>query len=233
MTYCLTLLNCRCWLLLSFIPHVDRYPRLISGASFIYVKKLRCSNQVAQLLVTIVAGIKLWRLVGNMLTHLAQIGPAVFAGGILHSVSQKINQGCVLVEITSVFLSPRTGWFIFAEYLGIDKLVAGADKRFRRLFFTKAIDYQARLANPRGQACKVAVARDDAEAIELLRIQQIHRINDQRAVGGIFPDGISELLNRLDCLLQKNVLPSPQIRSGPIAVDAPDTGNTVLGNLRE
>jgi len=233
MTYCLTLLNCRCWLLLSFIPHVDRYPRLIGGTSFIHIKKLRCSNQVAELFVAIIAGVKLWRLVGNMLTHLAQIGPAVFAGGILNSVSQKINQGCVLVEIASIFLSPRTGWFIFAEYFRIHKLVAGADKRFRRLFFTKTIDDQARLANSRGQACKVAVARDDAEAIELLRIQQIHRINDQRAVGGIFPDGISKLLNRLDRLLQENVFPSPLIWRGPIAVDAPDTGNTVLGNLRE
>jgi hypothetical protein len=41
------------------------------------------------------------------------------------------------------------------------------------------------------------------------------------------------LLNRLDRLLQENVFPSPLIWRGPIAVDAPDTGNTVLGNLRE
>src|SRR5262249_15260514 len=95
----------------------------------------------------------------------------------------------------------------------------------------KAIDNQPRLANSRRQPRKVTVARHDAEAVEFLRVEQIHRIDNQGTVGRIFSDCITELLNRLNRLLQKNVLPPPKIGSGPITVDAPDTCNTVLCNL--
>ena len=100
-------------------------------------QKLGCSDQVAELFVTIVAWIELRSLISNVLTHLAQIGPAIVARGILNSVSQKINQGCILVQIASVFLSARTARFIFAKYFCIDKLVAGTQKRFRCLFSPK------------------------------------------------------------------------------------------------
>src|SRR6266478_9928894 len=79
---------------------------------------------------------------------------------------------------------------------------------------------------------RVTITRYDAEAIKFLCVEQIHRINDQRAIRGVFSDGISKLLNRLDRLFQKNVLPPPQIRSSPIAIDAPDTCNAVLSNFR-
>src|SRR5471030_2307898 len=95
------------------------------------------------------------------------------------------------------FLSLRTrlNHRLSPQNLGIDKLVASLHKRLGRLLFAEAIDRHPFLAQASSQPGEIAVAGHQAKAIEPARIEQVHRINDQRAVGGVLALGISELLD--------------------------------------
>jgi len=50
-----------------------------------------------------------------------------------------------------------------------------------------------------GEASEIAVTCNKAKPIKLLRVQQVHRVDDQRAICCILARCIGELLNRLYC----------------------------------
>jgi len=50
----------------------------------------------------------------------------------------------------------------------------------------------------RGEPGEVAVARHDAETFHILRVEDVHRVDDERRVGGVFAGGIAVLLDRDD-----------------------------------
>src|SRR4051812_39198603 len=52
---------------------------------------------------------------------------------------------------------------------------------------------------------------DDAEGTEIAGIQQIRRIDDQCAVGGVLALGVCELLEGLNGMLQENIFPEPRL----------------------
>jgi hypothetical protein len=64
-------------------------------------------------------------------------------------------------------------------------------------------------------------------------MQQVHGVDDHRAVGRVLADGVAELLHGLDRVVQQHALPARQVRRGPVAVDPPDAGHPVLRHFGE
>ena len=74
------------------------------------------------------------------------------------------------------------------------ELVAGFHKGTKCLAFAHADDQLAGFAQAGGKAGKVRIGRNDAKAIHIARIQQIHGVNDHGAVGCIFAGWLSDIL---------------------------------------
>ena len=82
-----------------------------------------------------------------------------------------------------------------------------------RVAAPEPVDGHPRLPQPRRQPREVAVAGDDDEALEVARVEQVHRVDDQRGVGGVLAAGVGELLDRLDRVAQQLVLPADEVRA--------------------
>jgi hypothetical protein len=80
---------------------------------------------------------------------------------------------------------------------------------------------------------EIGVAGRDAEGIELLRVEQFHRVDHQRHVGGVLAARIAELLDRADRMFVEPGGPALQPRARPIAISAADVGDTIFGKLRQ
>jgi len=125
-------------------------------------------------------------------------------------------------------------WLAFppwGEVLGVDEQIAGVDERFRRLLLADAHDESPFLADARGQAGVVAVAGDDAEALDQFTVHDVHGVDDQGAVSGVLAHGVAELLDGLHGVVVQGVLPGVHVRSCPVAVNAADGHRTVLADL--
>src|SRR4249919_2351313 len=51
------------------------------------------------------------------------------------------------------------------------------------------------------------------------RVYQVHRVDDQRTVGGVLAAGVGELLHRIDRMLEQRLLPLRLLVGGEDAVD--------------
>ncbi|MNQ46790.1 hypothetical protein D3C85_606160 [compost metagenome] len=176
--------------------------------------------------------------------------PAVLVGEVVDQLGDEVHR-----HFLRLGLGGRLGWLaggfagagwlrpvsaggrrfgcLGAQEFGVDELVAGGDEGLGRLLFAEAVDGQAFLAQARGQAGEVAVAGDQAEAVEAPGVEQVHGVDDQRAVGGVLAPGVGELLDRLDGVVEQHLLPAAQLRAGPVAIDALDAGHAVFGDLFE
>ena len=76
-----------------------------------------------------------------------------------------------------------------------------------------AVDVEPLLADARGEAGEVAVGGDEAEAVEAAGMQQVHRVDDERDVGGVLAGGVGELLLGQDGV--RGPGPSPSRPAGP------------------
>src|SRR5205807_7857775 len=81
----------------------------------------------------------------------------------------------------------------------------------RRLLLAETIDRKTILSDARGKACKVAITRNEAKAPQFPRVQQIHCVDDERAVTGILTDCITELLDGLDRMFEQHCAPAMQV----------------------
>lgn len=79
-----------------------------------------------------------------------------------------------------------------------DELVAGIAKSVRCLLFAKTENHQTFFTYASSQASKVTIAGDQTETIETAGVKQVHRIDDERAIGCIFPRGVCKLLYWFD-----------------------------------
>ena len=117
------------------------------------------------------------------------------------------------------------------KVLGIDEDVAAVDKGLGRRTLADAHDEEAHLPDPGRQAGIIAVARDDAEAVDQVAMEDVHGVDDHGAVGGVLADGIAELLDGLDGVVVESVLPARHVDRRPVAVDAADRHEAVLARL--
>ena len=84
------------------------------------------------------------------------------------------------------------------------ELIAGIPEGLRCLTGAYADDLDAGFPEPNGQRCVVAVAGDDGEGVVFMAVQQVHGVDGQSHVRGVFADGAVELLCGLD-IPQKHI----------------------------
>jgi hypothetical protein len=94
----------------------------------------------------------------------------------------------------------------------------------------EAVDRQAGFLNARGQPRVIAVGRDDAEAVHVVPMQQVHRVHDEREVGRVLALHVLELLARPYAHLLHHLLPGRELRRHPVAVGAAHGGPTIAAH---
>src|SRR3546814_16641232 len=94
------------------------------------------------------------------------------------------------------------------QHFGVDELVAGGAERLGCLALAEAVDDAPGFADARGPPGAVAVAGDAAEPVEALGVEQVHRVDDHRRVGGVLAEGVAELLDGLGRITPNPFLPT-------------------------
>jgi hypothetical protein len=122
---------------------------------------------------------------------------------------------------------------VAAQVLRVDEPAAGLPEALRRLLLAEAEHVDALFADARGQPREVAVRRHQAEAVEPPAMQQVHRVDHQRDVGGILAGRIGELLLRHDRMSRQRIGPRLRARAGEVAIDPAHAGFADLGDLLE
>ena len=97
----------------------------------------------------------------------------------------------------------------------------------------EAVDDLAGLAQPQRQAGEVAVAGDERERLDVAGVEQVHRVDDQRRVGGVLAAGEGVLVHAADGAGVELVAPAAQVRGRPVAVGALDRRVAELRDLVE
>jgi hypothetical protein len=69
------------------------------------------------------------------------------------------------------------------------------------VFVSETIDLDTLFADPRGQTSEIAIRRNEAEARKAAGVEQVHGIDDHRAVGGVFAGRVGKLLDGNDRVL--------------------------------
>src|SRR2546426_5652610 len=98
------------------------------------------------------------------------------------------------------------------EVLRRDEHVAPVPERHGGLRLPDPHHEEARLPDPGRETGVVAVARDEAEPPHELAVEDVHRVDDHRAVGGVLPAHVRELLDRDERVLLEDLLPAVHLR---------------------
>lgn len=112
-----------------------------------------------------------------------------------------------------------------------DELVACRDEGLRRLSLAEAVHDLAGLPKAGCEAGEITVAGYQAETVDIARVQEIHRINDERRVRRILSLRVGELLDGLDGMAVKMGLPPNQVLRGPVTERPLDCGGPKLGDF--
>src|SRR5690606_8005519 len=81
------------------------------------------------------------------------------------------------------------------------------------------------------QRGEVGVAGDDREAVQVARVQQVHRVDHHRHVRCVLAGGIGELLDRADRVGVQHLFPAGEVLALPVAVGAAHVGLAVARDL--
>ncbi|MNT06195.1 hypothetical protein D3C72_1408490 [compost metagenome] len=113
----------------------------------------------------------------------------------------------------------------------IGELRARVDEGFRGLLFAEAINLHAIGQQAHHHRGEVGIAGHDREAIEVARVQQIHRIDHHRHVRRVLALAVGELLDRPDRVFVQHRLPPFQPRALPVAIGTAHVGHTIASDL--
>ena len=118
---------------------------------------------------------------------------------------------------------PRTGWLERRSRLvGVDRVCRSAQQQvlrideptacltetLGRLLLAEAIHVDALFANTGGKPGEVAVRRHETEPVEPTAMEKVHRVDDQRDVGGVLARRIGKLLLGNDGVLRQDIGPA-------------------------
>lgn len=192
------------------------------------------SHQVAQLSEAIGARVEIGREIGELRSHHAKPYPSIVGLDLFkdlveqgHGSARRFERFCRGSRVLRVGGSARQ------QVLGVDEAAAGVAEAFGRLLLAETVDIDTLLADTGGQAREVAVGGDQAEAVEAAAVQQIHRVDDQRDVGGVLAGRVGELLLGNDGMAGQKIRPALGTGGGKVAIDAANAGFAELGDLLE
>src|SRR5690606_22484017 len=153
-------------------PHRQRLPLLA------HLEQPRRLDQVAELAVAVVARVER-ALVADVAAHRTQVRPAVVALRGVDRVAQGAHEGGVVLQLLPGARTGRgrgrAGLFLLAKLFQVQEHRARLDERLRRLFLAEAVDRDTVVAQAHHQRGEVGIAGDDREAVEIARVQQVHR----------------------------------------------------------
>ena len=119
------------------------------------------------------------------------------------------------------------------EQIEVFELVAGRDERLGGLLLAHTDNDHAAFAQTGDESREIGIGTDDGESVDRSRIQDVHRVDDHRGVGGILAIRVAVLLHGNDRMVEQATLPARQSRTRPIAIDALVRRNARVGNLIE
>lgn len=119
------------------------------------------------------------------------------------------------------------------KVFGVNKYIAGVHEWFWRFLFANSHHKDARLADAGGKPRVIAVARNEAEAIHHAGVQDVHRVDDHGAVCRILANGVTELLDWLEGVEIKCVLPRVHAVGRPVPVNTADSHLAVTTGLHK
>ncbi len=108
----------------------------------------------------------------------------------------------------------------FPDFIYKFEFVAGGDEGTRRFLLAHSDDQHARLTQARRQTGKVAVRGHKAEPLHASRVQNVHRVNNQRGVRRVFPGRVTVLLHGRKRILQQDGFPALHFVARPVRVNA-------------
>src|SRR3970282_979706 len=94
--------------------------------------------------------------------------------------------------------------------------MACAAESLRRVRLTHADNEEPRFPDSVCQSRIVTIARNEAESLYDSLMEDVHRVDDHRAVGCILPRYVGELLLRLEGVLLEDRFPLTQLSRGPV-----------------
>ena len=213
---------------LGLQPHPWRTP-----VQLLDLEVVLSAGQRAELGEAVVARVERRVGLAQVVPDLAEGGPpVVLRGGLDRRLQDHAQVGQRRGLLASDLRRPSSGTGRL-EHLEEDEPVAGGLERRRRTAPAQAVDGLAGLAQPGREPGEVGVAGDDREGVEVAGVEQVHRVDDQRGVGGVLAHGVGELLDRLDRVAVELVLPADEVLRRPVAVGALDRRDAVARELLE
>lgn len=234
-------------LFLHLIPHIEY---LVSSFSSLTFRNLKCSSrgkEGSELVEAVVAWIKVGLFLLQEATDISEKCPSVLVGEIRNGIRDELD------DLRSHDINPRNldgyrrffscfwllsfrcsclfGWLL--ENLDIDELVAGDDKWIRSFLLPYAVDCHPRLSKASCESGEVAITRDETKSIDLLRVEDIHSVDDHRGVSSILSSCISVLLDGSDGVFEEEILPLGESWTSPVTIYSLDSGIAILGYLFE
>ena len=212
------------------------------GVGPFHLKQINGGEEIHEFLETISPMVNR-ALVIDAVGDIGKIGPTFFIRGGTDGITEGVDEFGVALEVLAglevgvrlglvgfLFGGCRFCWFWFFQ---IDEARAGVDKGSRSFLLAESEHLLAIGAETLDEWREVAVRGNEAKSMEILGIEQVHCIDDQRYVRGILPFDEIEGLHRLDGIFMQHFDPSAKIRLGPVTISTTDVDHTMSGEFRK
>ncbi len=178
------------------ISHINKLKARFCIFSLLDFKLSGGLDERSELFKSVVSGIKAWLFLLDKSSDISEKCPTVFVREVIYRTCDECDffwsEG--IKTCRNIF-----GLFrLLFEDFDIDEFITSDDERIWGLFFSDTDNELTCFSKPCCEPREVAVWRDEAKSLHSLRVEDIHRIDDHRRVGSIFPGRITVLLYRSD-----------------------------------
>ena len=167
------------------------------------VRQLLCHHGT-QLGVAVISHIKIRKFIVQSVSNACQID--LFAVILVNQGENRLphllNGGHILLLRSLKILIALQRFILLCYEVQMYKFVTGSRQCKRRLRLAHAQNKHILLPQTHGKSGKITVARHQTEALYLVLIENIHRVDDHRHIRRILPCRIRELLYRHDRIFQ-------------------------------
>lgn len=233
--------------LVPFQPEIIGLGGLVlGGRRGVDIEDAQGQDELGEFLVAVQAHVEVGELADQQVAQVAGVDPSVVVGVFVRELDEGLADAFdafVVLGVLDGFVLPgarRLGFLaagvggigggggVFAflgfcfgvQHVQVHELVAGRNKGTGRLAFAHAEHVFVGFAQAGGEAGEVAVGGDDAEAVQRGLVEQVHGVDDEGRVAGVFAVHVVVLLHGLDGVVQNHGLPVAHLGRGPVTVNA-------------
>ena len=174
----------------------------------VYLEGACLADKLTEFAEAEIARIEIRRKVGKLISNCTKRGPAVFGFHLIENAPDDgRGRARWLKRLGLAAGGLDIGRCIRQQVFGVSEASAGLPEALRGLLLTESEDIHALLANARREPCEITVGRDQTETVETTAVQEVHRVDDKRDVGGILADRVGKLLLRDDGMACQDIDP--------------------------